>query len=89
MATKIDSGLKNIVVAVKQVPDTNQVRIDPETGTLIREGVLFIVNPFDTHALEESLRLKDRYGFRAVAISMGPPSSRGLISCLVSFPRKP
>jgi len=75
MATKIDSGLKNIVVAVKQVPDTNQVRIDPETGTLIREGVLFIVNPFDTHALEAGLQLKDRFGGQVIAISMGPPNT--------------
>ena len=75
MATKIDSGLKNIVVAVKQVPDTNQVRIDPETGTLIREGVPFIVNPFDTHALEAGLQLKDRFGGQVIAISMGPPNT--------------
>ncbi len=64
-----------VVACVKQVPDTTQVKIDPETGTLIREGVPFIVNPFDTHALEESLRLKDRYGFRVAAISMGPPNT--------------
>jgi electron transfer flavoprotein beta subunit len=75
MATKIESGLKNIIVAVKQVPDTNQVRIDPETGTLIREGVPFIVNPFDTHALEAGLQLKDRFGGQVVAISMGPPNT--------------
>jgi len=75
MATKIDSGPKNIVVAVKQVPDTNQVRIDPETGTLIREGVPFIVNPFDTHALEAGLQLKDRFGGQVIAISMGPPNT--------------
>jgi electron transfer flavoprotein beta subunit len=75
MATHIDSGLKNIVVAVKQVPDTNQVRIDPETGTLIREGVPFIVNPFDTHALEAGLQLKDRFGGQVIAISMGPPNT--------------
>jgi electron transfer flavoprotein beta subunit len=75
MATKIDSGLKNIVVAVKQVPDTNQVRIDPETGTLIREGVPFIVNPFDTHALEAGLQLKDRFGGQVIAMSMGPPNT--------------
>jgi len=75
MATKIDSGLKNIVVAVKQVPDTNQVRIDPETGTLIREGVPFIVNPFDTHAQEAGLQLKDRFGGQVIAISMGPPNT--------------
>jgi electron transfer flavoprotein beta subunit len=64
-----------VVACIKQVPDTTQVKIDPVTGSLIREGVPFIVNPFDTHALEESLRLKDKYGFHIVAISMGPPST--------------
>ncbi len=64
-----------VVTCIKQVPDTTQVKIDPETGTLIREGVPFIVNPFDRHALEESLRLRDRYGLRVVAISMGPPNT--------------
>jgi electron transfer flavoprotein beta subunit len=64
-----------IVTCIKQVPDTTQVKIDPVTGTLIREGVPSIINPFDAHALEESLRLKDRYGFKVVAISMGPPSA--------------
>lgn len=64
-----------IVACIKQVPDTTQVKIDPVTNTLIREGVPFIINPFDTHALEESLRLKDKYGFRVAAISMGPPNT--------------
>lgn len=64
-----------VVACVKQVPDTTQVKIDPVTGTLIREGVPFIMNPFDTHALEESLRLKDKYGFRVAVISMGPPNT--------------
>jgi electron transfer flavoprotein beta subunit len=64
-----------IVTCVKQVPDTTQVKVDPVTGTLIREGVPFITNPYDTHALEESLRLKDKYGFRVAVISMGPPSA--------------
>lgn len=63
------------ITCIKQVPDTTQVKVDPVTGTLIREGVPFIMNPFDTHALEESLRLKDKYGFRVVVISMGPPST--------------
>ena len=75
MATKIDSRLKNIIVAVKQVPDTNQVKIDPETGTLIREGVPFIVNPFDTHAMEAGLYIKDRFGGQVIAVSMGPPNT--------------
>ncbi|MFO8011011.1 MAG: electron transfer flavoprotein subunit beta/FixA family protein [Dehalococcoidia bacterium] len=64
-----------VIACIKQVPDTTQVSVDPETGTLIREGVPFIINPFDTHALEESLRLKDRYGFRVTVISMGPPNT--------------
>ncbi|MCZ7381259.1 MAG: hypothetical protein O8C64_06780 [Candidatus Methanoperedens sp.] len=64
-----------IVTCVKQVPDTTQVKVDPITGTLIREGVPFIINPFDTHALEESLRLKEKYGFRVAVISMGPPNT--------------
>jgi len=64
-----------VVACIKQVPDTTQVKIDPVTGTLIREGIPFIVNPFDTHALEESLRLKDTYGFRVAVISMGPPNT--------------
>lgn len=64
-----------VVACVKQVPDTTQVKVDPDTGTLVREGVPFIINPFDAHALEESLRLKDRYGFRVAVISMGPPNT--------------
>lgn len=64
-----------VVTCIKQVPDTTQVKVDPETGTLIREGVPFIINPFDIHALEESLRLKDRFGFRVAVLSMGPPNT--------------
>jgi electron transfer flavoprotein beta subunit len=64
-----------VVACIKQVPDTTQVKVDPVTGTLIREGVPFIMNPYDTHALEESLRLKDKYGFHVAVISMGPPNA--------------
>ncbi len=64
-----------VVACIKQVPDTTQVKTDPKTGTLIREGVPFIMNPFDTNALEESLRLKDKYGFKVAVISMGPPNT--------------
>jgi electron transfer flavoprotein beta subunit len=64
-----------VITCVKQVPDTTQVKVDPVTGTLIREGVPFIINPFDTHALEESLRLKEKYGFHVAVISMGPPNA--------------
>jgi electron transfer flavoprotein beta subunit len=77
MANGLETGskLNQIVVAVKQVPDTTQVKIDPEKGTLIREGIPFIVNPFDAHAVEEALRLKDKYDCKVTAITMGPPNS--------------
>jgi electron transfer flavoprotein beta subunit len=68
-----------VVACIKQVPDTTQVQIDPVTNTLVREGIPFIVNPYDTHALEESLRLKDRFGFRVAAISMGPPNAEATL----------
>jgi len=68
-----------IVVCVKQVPDTTQVQIDPVTNTLVREGIPFIVNPYDTHALEEGLRLRDRFGCRVAAISMGPPNAEATL----------
>jgi electron transfer flavoprotein beta subunit len=68
-----------VVACIKQVPDTTQVQIDPATNTLVREGIPFIVNPYDTHALEESLRMKERYGFRAAALSMGPPNAEAAL----------
>lgn len=68
-----------VISCIKQVPDTTQVQIDPVTNTLIRDGIPFIVNPYDTHALEESLRLKDLYRFKAVALSMGPPNAEAAL----------
>jgi len=68
-----------IVVCIKQVPDTTQVQIDPVTNTLVRDGIPFIVNPYDTHALEEALRLKDRFGCKVAAISMGPPNAEATL----------
>ena len=65
----------NIIVCIKQVPATTEVKIDPETGTLIREGVEATVNPFDTYAIEEGIRLKEKYGGKVTAISMGPPQA--------------
>lgn len=74
-----------IVACIKQVPDTTQVQIDPVTNTLVREGIPFIVNPYDTHALEESLRLKDRFGMRVAAISMGPPNAEATLRKALSI----
>ena len=65
----------NIVVCLKQVPDTNEVKIDPITGTLIREGVLSIINPDDKNALEEALVIKNNLGANVTVISMGPPQA--------------
>ncbi len=65
----------DIIVCMKQVPDTNDVKIDPKTGTLIREGVPSIVNPDDKHAIEEALRLRESCGGKVTVISMGPPQA--------------
>jgi electron transfer flavoprotein beta subunit len=65
----------HIIVCVKQVPDTANVRINPETNTLMREGVESIMNPFDEYALEEALKLKDSHGARVTVITMGPPQA--------------
>lgn len=62
----------NIVVCLKQVPDTTAVKIDPKTGTLIRDGVPSIINPEDKHALEAALTIKDTVGAKVTVISMGP-----------------
>ena len=64
-----------VVACIKQVPDTTNVRINPETNTLMREGVESIINPFDMYALEEGIRLKERHGGSVIALSMGPPQA--------------
>lgn len=64
-----------MIVCIKQVPDTTDVKIDPKTGTLIREGVPSIINPDDKHAIEEALRLKEKFGGKVTVISMGPPQA--------------
>ena len=66
----------NIIVCIKQVPDTNEVKIDPVRGTLIREGVPSIINPDDRNALEEALRIKDEHdNVKVTVLSMGPPQA--------------
>lgn len=67
------------VVAVKQVPDTAEVRIDEERGTLIREGVPSILNPFDEYALEEALKWRDELGGTVTAVTMGPPQAETVL----------
>lgn len=65
----------NIVVCIKQVPDTTEVRLDPKTGTLIREGVPSIINPDDKAGLEAALRIKDGQDAHVTVVSMGPPQA--------------
>ncbi|MDD3548077.1 MAG: electron transfer flavoprotein subunit beta, partial [Candidatus Cloacimonetes bacterium] len=60
------------IVCIKQVPNTTEIKIDPVTNTLVREGVESILNPFDQYAVEEAVRLKEAHGGSVVAISMGP-----------------
>ena len=69
----------HVVVGMKQVPDTTNVRINPKTNTLMREGVESIINPFDEYALEEALKLKDSCGARVTVVSMGPPQATVVI----------
>jgi len=64
-----------IICLIKQVPDTTDIKINPETNTLIREGVPSIINPFDMYAIEEGLRIKEKLGGKVIAISMGPPQA--------------
>ncbi len=65
----------NIIVCIKQVPDTSEVKINRETNTLIREGVPSIINPFDLYAIEEALRLREQHGGKVTAVTMGPPQA--------------
>lgn len=75
----------NIVVCAKQVPDTNEIKINPETGTLIRDGVPSILNPDDANALEEALKIKDMDpdNVHVTVVSMGPPQAQDMLfECL-------
>ncbi|MCD8148042.1 MAG: acyl-CoA dehydrogenase family protein [Clostridiales bacterium] len=75
----------NLLVCIKQVPDTTQIKIDPVKHTLIREGVPAIVSTFDTYALETALRLKDKTGGKVTVITMGIPKAEdALRECLAA-----
>jgi electron transfer flavoprotein beta subunit len=69
----------DILVCIKQVPDARSVRLDPKTNTLAREGVEAIMNPFDRHAVEEAVRLKEQLGGTVTAVSMGPPQAKEVL----------
>jgi len=75
----------HIVVCIKQVPETTEVRINPETNTLMREGVKSIINPFDMYAIEEAIRLKERFGGKISVITMGPPQADSALREAISM----
>jgi Electron transfer flavoprotein, beta subunit len=75
----------HIVVCIKQVPDSAQIRVHPVTNTIMRQGVPAIVNPYDLFALEEALRLKDKYGARVTVLCMGPPQAEAALRKAISF----
>jgi electron transfer flavoprotein beta subunit len=75
----------NIVVCIKQVPGTTQVKINPETGTLIRDGVEAVVNPFDEYAIEEAVRIREKVGGKVTVITMGPPQADAALRTAISM----
>ena len=76
----------NIAVCIKQVPDSNDVRVDPETKTMIRQGVESIINPFDAYALEEAVRIRERLGEgKVTVITMGPPQAEAALREAISL----
>ena len=75
----------HIVVCVKQVPDSSQIRVHPVTNTIMRQGVPAVVNPYDLVSLEEALRIRDRFGARVTVLSMGPKMAIDALRKCVSF----
>lgn len=75
----------NIIVCIKQVPESTDVKIDPKTNTLIREGAVSIINPFDTYAIEEGVRLKEKFGGKVTVLSMGPPQAQEALREAISL----
>jgi electron transfer flavoprotein beta subunit len=74
-----------IIVCIKQVPDAAEVRINPETNTLMRDGVPSIINPYDMHALEAGLQIKEKIGGTVTVISMGPPQAETALRDAISL----
>ncbi len=78
--------MKKVIVFIKQVPDTSELKIDPVTNTMIREGVPSIINPFDMYAIEEAVRIKEKWGDTEVTvITMGPPQADAALREAISM----
>jgi electron transfer flavoprotein beta subunit len=85
-------GKIKVIVCIKQVPGSTEIKINPETNTLVREGVETIVNPFDTYAIEEAVRVKERAAdsdfkdeVEVIAVSMGPPQAESILKEAISL----
>ncbi len=74
-----------IIVCIKQVPDTAEIKIDPETNTLVREGVPSIINPFDLHAIEAGLLIREKTGGNVTVLTMGPPQAEASLREAISM----
>ncbi len=74
-----------IVVCIKQVPDTTEVKINPDTNTLVREGVESIINPFDMYAIEEGLKIKEKLNGEVIVLTMGPPQAESALKEAISL----
>lgn len=75
----------NVIVCIKQVPGTTEVKMNKETNTIIREGIKSIINPFDTFAIEEALRIKDKFNSKVTGLSMGIPDTSILLKEAMSL----
>ena len=75
----------NIIVCIKQVPETADIKIDPKTNTLIREGAASIINPYDMYAIEEAIRIKERLAGKVIVITMGPPQAESALREAISM----
>lgn len=75
----------HIVVCIKQVPDSAQIRVHPVTNTIMRQGVPTIINPYDVFALEQALRLRDKHGGKVTVLTMGPPMAEDSLRKAMTF----
>jgi len=75
----------NIIVCLKQVPGTTEVKIDPQTNTLVRQGIKNIINPFDAYAIEEGVRIREQHGGKVTVVTMGPPQAEEALREAISL----
>src|SRR5271157_4583897 len=79
-----DGGI-HILVCIKQVPDSAQIRVHPVTNTIMRQGVPTIINPYDLFSLETAMRLRDQHGGEVTVLTMGPPSAEDALRKALTY----